>query len=279
MAEIMLSKGQIENAVGTLETAVDTALSPVDKETVYKVATERLPRPSFDTFAARALAGNVAGTYGKGFKLMPSQAQLLAGFNNLRIIASVQTRDKRSVYLPGVVLPTVNGNVMLGCLSRDAMTDGHALNRPLSSMQQPLLDNLYQMQAADPSHGGNAPVNAGEISHASLIASSTQPYGIHSKVHELADSRTFATSFSNQGGQDIRQGDKVRDVRNKVFAARQAANVYVFPEHQLSADELPFGLKLTAGELAVGMVLAASGSRGERPPLVENVTAIAEQAA
>jgi len=261
MSEIILNANHIEDAAGTLAEAATSAFSANDREVFYRPDHSDLPRPSYGVFEALATAQGLPAA--------------LAKCENLRVMAGVQTRDRKTVYLPGVVLRPKDGRISLACLTTDSVTSENALSRPFSAMQQTLLDNMYIMQKSDPSHNGTS-MNAAEIGHGALIAASPTPVGIHGAVHTLAGGGTFAQTFSNEGYMDIGRGHDTRQVRPVILGLRQLADLRVYSEHQLTEPNM-LGISLKAGELAIGVILAAAETRNVRTPLIQNLTAIAEQ--
>jgi hypothetical protein len=278
MQEITVSPNHIEDSAGAFDSAVDAAFSPNEQAELYVPPQEELPRASYALFATTVLARNANLAHNGGIKLDRANTDLLGSFNNLRVVIGVPTRDNRAVHFPGVVLTGTNGEPAVGFLRSDPITDG-STSANLSTMQQTLLDQLYTMHNSDPSHsaaGNRTQVNVAEIAHASLIASSASPRGIHQNVHNLADDGKFAQNFTAQGSLDIRSGHDTRKVTDAVVPANRLAELYVYPQHQLEQPNA-HGLELTAGQLAVGLVLASAQSRQINVPIEQNLTAVAER--
>jgi len=266
MAEIKLSSHQIEDAAGVFAETVQAATDRV----LYQPSERAVPCPGYDT------AASLFGLDSKmpEFPVAPGD-QRLGALGGLRVRVGVHSRDRKLVYLPGIVLPDTHNDVRIGCLSGpDIVRDTQA---QLTDLQQVLLEQVAAMHMPGVGeHAQNRQVNVGDIGHAALIAITAPEAtpGIHGRVHAFVGSG-LSQSVAKTGALSIARGHDTRVVSEVIVPAAQAAQI-IIPRHY----QVPASLGLSASEAAVGVTLAAVRSQGSsyrQPDLARNAAAVVAQ--
>ena len=136
-------------------------------------------------------------------------------------------------------------------------------------MQQELLEAEYAKHKAKVSaeHSDRDVTNAGAIGPSLVVVTSGRGIDPHKDFHNLGSTanpnQTFATNFNDEGRQDMEINGKKRAVRSAIVSAHQAV-MRIGAEDQPHPDERLMGtVELSAGEMAVGLALAASYSQGK----------------
>src|SRR6266702_3873999 len=263
MAELLiLGQQQIVDEVGRLAEAVKSTAG----EGLYEPDVQGIPSPGYAV--ACALFEQDASR--PHFTVSPADGRL-AEISGLRALVGVQTRppDSKQVFLPGIVRPDKHKGAQLACLLTDFvepdLLDEH-LQRPLSDMQQALLEAAWSMQ--DPNgarHVRNEQmvteqVNMGNIAHAAVIGTigPEELTNLHTAIHAFA---TAGLARSLAGRQALTMhygvnGQNKRDSKPIIVPAREASRIIIAREHQMPSS---FGLDATA--MGVGLPMAAVSSQ------------------
>jgi len=276
MTEITLSPAQIEDSYYLLDEAADRSYG--GNPDIYMPERPAVPRPDFGAFEVgiASLEASAVPHYQNGrYIIKPSHSPLVAHFAGMRGFAIVSSQGQtgvRTITAPAILL---EGGDRLAILTAEAPDTAG-----ISSTQHALLDTEYVKNKAriSAAHASNDVANAGEIGPSLVVASSGLTSDAHSDMHGLASNRlhTFGANFSKDQRQDIQVGHDIRAVRSATIDISRAIFV-VGQQDQLSYDEALFGLKLSAGEMAVGMTLAASQSRGLRIDVATNLERMTSQ--
>jgi hypothetical protein len=276
MSEVILSSEQILDAAGS---AFEIAKRAARAES-SAIITDTTPVPVH-------AFGEVATAYDQWhpklsyFDIPHTHANTLCNYPGLRVIAGLRVSDVsgslRPIFVPGIVLEgTHDSPSRIGILygGPDVMTSPDALDyclaRPLSDLQEQLLQQVYGMHKPgvgidpiDKTTGLRLP-NIGDTAEASMVAI-TDPNnlnGLHGRVHEYAN-KGLAASIARTGSLDIMVQGRRRPVAECTLPTTQASRIIVSAEHQpIASCVLLDGKVLGAGELAVGMTLAAVRSKG-----------------
>ena len=280
MKEIQLTQMQIEDATADMYAAVDEAFSISDQEEgVYVPDKIRTPRPDFALFEAgyaeyAEVAGKPEPVSANGrLAIGPKDAAVLENFAGLRGLARTQviTESGERVIVTGPAIVLEDGCSV-------AVLTAERPSAQINEMQHAFLSAEYVKQKANvqAEHRRSDVTNAGEIGPSLMVASSGGSLSAHSDMHELAAQtrlQTFGTNFSDAGRQDIQVGHETRSPRSTVVAVNRVI-LYAGSVDQLPRDARLLGVELTDDELAVGMTLAATESRGVRPNVTANLTNI-----
>lgn len=272
MREITLSRGQVEDSIGSLNHAADKTFSRSDKDSgLYQPDKAKVPRPNFSLFEANAEANGIHRKSGY-YEVDPANASVFIGFEGLKGIARVAviTKSRSVETMTGPAIVTGGGRNIV------VLTAEQQAGR-ITPTQHALLESEYvkQLSEASPYHKTKDITNAGETAPALVVATSADYVGVHGVVHDLAKGN-FGTNFSKYGRQDIRVGHEVRHVRSTVVPADNAI-LYMSRQDQLPADERLFDIELSASEMAVGIALAATRTRlGRMPNLEANLSSMVE---
>jgi hypothetical protein len=267
MTNIELSTNQISDAVGVFTEAVQMEIGGG----AYVPEPNAVPCPDYDLAASYfEVAANTPS-----FAVTPGD-QTLGMLGGLRVIVGVHSKDHRFVQLPGIVLPdSGSGGIRIGCLSGPDIIRDDTL--PLTDLQQVLLEQVAAMHMPGVGeHAKNQQVNIGDIGHAALVAITAPEAAptIHSEVHTFVGAGLSQT-IARTGALTIGHGHTARNVQEIIIPFAQAAQVMV-PRHY----QLPSRLDLQAGDLAVGITLAAVRSKGSnypQPDLARNAAAVIMQ--
>ncbi len=262
MAELLiLGQQQIVDEVGRLAEVVQSTAG----EGLYVPDIQGIPSPGYAV--ACALFEQDASR--PHFAVSPADGRL-AEISGLRALVGVQTQppDSKQVFLPGIVRPDNHKRAQFACLSTDFVEpplDKH-LQRPLSDMQQALLEAAWSMQ--DPNgarHVRNEQmvteqVNMGNIAHAAVIGTigPEELTNLHTAIHAFA---TAGLARSLAGRQALTMhygvnGQNKRDSKPIIVPAREASHIIIAREHQMPSS---FGLDATA--MGVGLPMAAVSSQ------------------
>jgi hypothetical protein len=265
MKELTLSPNHIEDSYGLLNEAASQSHY---NEGLYIPERSDVPRPDFESFVLGMVK---PPDYQNGrYTIRPSQSDLVQHFAGLRGFAVIRTQNQ-TIAAPAIVL---GDGGRLALLTAEVSADS------ISTTQHALLEAEYIKDEVNVSgqHSERDVTNAGEIAPSLLVASSGIHSNAHTDMHGLAGDKlqTFGTNFSGDGRQDISIGHDTRFVRSTVIAANRA--IFLTGERdQLPQEESLFGLRLSAGELAVGMTLAASQSRDVDINLMANLARMTGQ--
>lgn len=263
MAKTELSQQQITDAVGSYSEVADTVIGEVAHFDPSPV-----PSPSYDAVAQHS---GVDSRY-TAFDIPTASASGLRNYPGLRVALGVRVPCRsgglQCIYLPGIVLPW--DTVRFGCLyaGPDILADeaslSQAIQRPLSDLQQNLLLQTYGMHTRGAGEHGSAPPSVADAPHGAVIAV-TAPgdvASLHNTVHAYMRDG-LAASISATQALHIGVGHEIRPVRERVVELREAVRIIVPREYQLPPADA--SVLLGAGELAVGMTLAAVRSKLSYP--------------
>jgi hypothetical protein len=252
MIEQPMTTNQIEDHAGLFQ---DQALQT---GAVYEVDERMVPHPDY-AFAALMCGIEAASV---SFDA-PGRDPRLALLGGLRVIAGLLTSDRRPMYAPGVVLPDTTRGVRIGLLlGPDIIAPsalGDAVTRPLSDIQQRLLDDVAAKHLPRVGEHTVAGVNIADVGHAALIAV-TPPEAIeqlHSTVHHFV-AGGLSQRLAESGAMNIRVGHSIRKVQERIIPAATTGRLIVACAHQL-----PGPTQLEATTLVAGMALAAVRSQGD----------------
>ena len=241
---------------------------------LYEPDQATIPNPGYDV-AARIF--NVDSGHST-FTINPRDERLRQ-LPGLRVLAGVQTRDLRSIYLPGIVLPDGSHQATIGCLhGPDAIRPediSRAASQPLSDIQQVYLEQMAAMQGRGVGEHASNAVNVADIGHAALLASTgiNAAAAIEGRVHEYVQ-RGLATQVADSKALDVRVGHTIRQIREVIVPAAKASHIMVARTHQMPSI---IGRGLGAANLATGLTLAAVRSQKDaypQPNLAANVQAM-----
>ncbi|HYH74853.1 MAG TPA: hypothetical protein VD735_02730 [Candidatus Saccharimonadales bacterium] len=268
MREIVIPTSQLEDSAAEFGLMASRQAG----DALYQPDTAMLPNPGYDQ-AARVLQFDARQPV-QYISPVDDRLNRLAG---LRVLAAVQTRDRKSVYLPGVILPDIGVVPRIGCLQGpDIVQQGDVravAARPLEDLQQVYLEQMLAMHGKGVGEHAQGTLNVADIGHAALIAStgSHAASGIENKVHDFV-ARGLSKSVADTGALNVQVGHTVRHIREVVLPARQAAHLIVARQHQM-----PSSARMPAAQLAVGVTLAAVRSKRSsypQPDIATNVRAM-----
>lgn len=278
MSEITLTQSQLEDSFAVLETATDSAQRQAEVQ--YVADTSQVPRPDFASF--RMQIDNIAAMHrqppanvrGDGrVTIKHPHGQYVTGHEGIRgfaVTASLDNTGNRQLRTnPAILLPGAKSVAVLTA-EPDAAT--------ITETQHALLDSEYIKSLANikQQHSTQDITNAGDIAPSLMVASSAIGSNPHGDMHSLAGD--FGRNFSTAKRQDITIGHNTRHVRSTVLPLSKVAFL-AGPGDQLPKEEALLGIRLSSGQLAVGLTLAASNSRLTGNPaarLRSNLTAIVQ---
>jgi hypothetical protein len=268
MIEQLLTTNQIEDHAGLFQDQTRQA------GIIYEADERTVPRPEYASVAlqfgieAPVVSFDVPGD------------PRLAALGGLRIVAGLLTSDRRPVYMPGVILPDMTGGVRIGLLLGPDIIPPSALDdavaRPLSDIQQRLLDDMTAKHLPRVGEHTAAGVNAADVGHAALIAV-TPPEAaeqLHGAVHRFVDGG-LSQQLAESGAMDIRVGHAVRKVQERIIPATATGRLIVARAHQMPAPA-----QFNATTLAAGVTLAAVRSQGDlraQPDILLNASILGRQ--
>lgn len=287
--DLALPAGLIDNSYGIMAEAAAQAGGDIG-QTLYVAEASSVPRPDFDSFVSGAQALSeqqqlAALQVQRGRTIVPSErAEVLRYFDGLRGLAAVLIPDDngipRKLIGPAIVLQGANEVAVL-IAEKPAPS--------LSPTQQALLETEYLKHAAKVAaeHSPNDVTNAGAIAPALVVASSRRAANPHGDLHGLAPrpgASSFGKNFSRSGRQDFvvsgRSGtSQTRRVRSAVVPVSQAIFMTGKFDQPTPEAQLAGTMALSAGELAVGMTLAASETKGLPMDLRASIIQITESRA
>lgn len=285
MSELTIPKQQIIDAGGALdETAVVSGLAGLE----YERPTDEVPCPAYHEISIalqQELPGSMFTLKNAELTRLDEAFRMLGG---ARVMAGIRTKDGAG-FLPGVILPDMSRGVRVGVLKSaldvrrpDQMTE------PISDIQQLLLGKIaaeHLPSVGEHKHAevrvGNetkhvSVINAAEIGHATLVAASTDPFGIHGRVHRLVHDGTLSATIAQTGATDIVSGHTVRPNEEHVYDLNRLALIAVV-DHQ----QTPWPLDGNVFDLSAGLTHAAIQTQEDRPKpnLAANFEAIQQEAA
>lgn len=287
-SDLALPAGLIDNSYGVMAEAAVQASGDIG-QTLYTPEVSTVPRPDFDSFVggAQALAEQhqqAALEVRRGRLVVPSnRAEVLQHFDGLRGLAAVllpaADGTARKLIGPAIVLP---GATQLAVLVAEKPAAG------LSPTQQALLETEYLKHAAKVAaeHNPNDVPDAGAIGPALVVVSSHRDANPHGDLHGLGPqpgATSFGKNFSHSGRQDFIVSDRsgtsqTRHVRSAVVPVSQAIFMAGKFDQPAPEAQLAGTMALSAGELAVGMTLAASETKGLAMDLRSSIIQVTESA-